>query len=111
MEGYWGASQHAACTLIQLQGNRRITSCASYQSWVYGLGFRVLGFRVCASLRNALRRSGDYELSRGCESGTKSWQTQNTRYCLQSTSEASRDKLTSQEGNSPEHQIRPLNDI
>ena len=52
----------------------------------------------------------------GRESGTKSRQTLNTRCDLQirrekgSTSETMGDKLHRREGNSPDHQLRPLND-
>ena len=52
----------------------------------------------------------------GCASGTKSRQTLNTRCDLQirrekgSTSETMGDKLRRREGNSPDHQLRPLND-
>ena len=49
----------------------------------------------------------------GRESGTKSRQTLNTRYDLKgsrSASETMGDKLHRREGNSPDHQLRPLND-
>lgn len=51
----------------------------------------------------------------GCASGTKSRQTLNTRYDLKITgvkvaSETVGDKLHRREGNSPDHQLRPLND-
>lgn len=53
----------------------------------------------------------------GRESGTKSRQTLNTRYGLKikkegskSASETMGDKLHRREGNSPDHQLRPLND-
>ncbi|PHU01855.1 hypothetical protein BC332_27106 [Capsicum chinense] len=52
----------------------------------------------------------------GRESGTKSRQTLNTRYGLKikkegskSASETMGDKLHRREGNSPDHQLRPLN--
>ena len=45
----------------------------------------------------------------GYESGTKSWQTKNTELCFRLASETVGDKLHSQEGNSPDRQIRPLN--
>nr|ABR26094.1 retrotransposon protein [Oryza sativa Indica Group] len=51
----------------------------------------------------------------GCASGTKSRQTLNTRYDpkitgVRSASETMGDKLHRREGNSPDHQLRPLND-
>ncbi|KAG9438704.1 hypothetical protein H6P81_021363 [Aristolochia fimbriata] len=49
----------------------------------------------------------------GRESGTKSRQTLNTRYDpkgSRSASETMGDKLHRREGNSPDHQLRPLND-
>ena len=46
----------------------------------------------------------------GCESGTKSWQTLNTRYCYLWASQTVGDKLHRQKGNSPDHQLRPQND-
>ena len=45
----------------------------------------------------------------GCESGTKSRQTLNTRHRHGSASETVGDKLHRREGNSPDHQLRPLN--
>ncbi len=46
----------------------------------------------------------------GCESGTKSWQTKNTRHDFPLRSETVGDKLHRQEGNSPDHRLRPQND-
>ena len=45
----------------------------------------------------------------GCESGTKSWQTENTRHCLPVASGTVGDKLHCQKGKSPDHQLRPQN--
>ncbi len=44
----------------------------------------------------------------GCENGTKSWQTKNTKP-VPWMSETVRDKLHCREGNSPDPQLRPLN--
>ena len=72
---------------------------------------------LAGSPRNALRRSGDEELSSGKALFRRGLRKRyqvlaNSEYSasLPSTSETVRDKLHCQEGNSPDHQLRPPND-